>query len=70
MGGQLFCYCFLEVMILNITKFIKSHKDLDELPFLVVFRTILVLSDLGMLRVSVSEDEEDGVEVLQRKSER
>ena len=57
-------------MILNITKFIKSHKDLDELPFLVVFRTILVLSDLGMLRVSVSEDEEDGVEVLQRKSER
>mgnify|MGYP006364628995 CR=1 FL=1 len=35
---------------MNITNFIKSHKELDELPFLVVFRTIQVLREKGMLR--------------------
>lgn len=36
---------------MNITEFIKSHKELNELPFLIVFRTIQVLREKGMLRV-------------------
>ena len=35
---------------MNITKFIKSHKELNELPFLVVFRTIQVLHEKGLLK--------------------
>lgn len=35
---------------MNITQFIKSHKELNELPFLVVFRTIQVLQEKGVLR--------------------
>lgn len=35
---------------MNITQFIKSHKELAELPFLVVFRTIQVLREIGMLK--------------------
>ena len=35
---------------MNITEFIKSHKELNELPFLVVFRAIQVLSEKGMLK--------------------
>ena len=36
---------------MNITEFIKSHKELNELPFLVVFRTIQILREKGMLKV-------------------
>jgi hypothetical protein len=39
-----------EVMIMNIKQFIKSHKELNELPFLVVFRTMQVLREKGMLK--------------------
>lgn len=35
---------------MDIEKFIKSHKELNELPFLVVYRTIKVLMDKGMLK--------------------
>jgi hypothetical protein len=35
---------------MNITQFIKSHKELNELPFLVVFRTIQVLREKGMIK--------------------
>lgn len=35
---------------MNITEFIKSTKELNELPFLVVFRTIQVLREKGMLK--------------------
>ena len=34
---------------MNITQFIKSQKDLRDLPFLVVFRTIQVLREKGYL---------------------
>lgn len=34
---------------MNITKFIKSHKELSELPFIVVFRTIQVLKQKGII---------------------
>jgi hypothetical protein len=35
---------------MNITQFIKSHKELNDLPFLVVFRTMQVLREKGMLK--------------------
>lgn len=35
---------------MNITQLIKSHKELNELPFLVVFRAIQVLRELGMMK--------------------
>ena len=35
---------------MNITQFIKSHKELNELPFLVVFRTMQVLREKGVLK--------------------
>lgn len=35
---------------MNIAKFIKDHKELDNLPFLIVFRTMTVLKELGMLK--------------------
>ena len=35
---------------MNITTFIKSHKELNELPFLVVFRTIQILRSKGMIK--------------------
>ena len=38
---------------MNIAEFIRSNKDLKELPFLVVFRTIFILSEMGMLKDGV-----------------
>ena len=35
---------------MNITKFIKSQEELNELPFIVVFRTLQVLREKGMLK--------------------
>jgi hypothetical protein len=34
----------------NITELIKSSKELNELPFLVVFRTIQVLRKKGLIK--------------------
>ena len=33
----------------NIAEFIKKNKELSELPFLIVFRTISVLNEMGVL---------------------
>lgn len=35
---------------MNISQIIKNNKELNELPFLVVFRTIQVLKEKGMLK--------------------
>ena len=35
---------------MNITEFIKAHKEFDDLPFLVVFRTIQILRSKGMIK--------------------
>ena len=43
---------------MNIAKFIKEHKELDNLPFLIVFRTISVLQELGMIKYSGDGDVE------------
>ena len=41
---------------MSIEKFIKSHRELAELPFLVVFRTILFLKQKGMISMFGDSD--------------
>lgn len=36
---------------MNITQFIKSSPELNELPFLIVYQTISILSKEGLLKV-------------------
>ena len=43
---------------MNIAKFIKDHEELNGLPFLVVFRTITVLKEMGMLKYGGDTDVE------------
>ena len=40
---------------MNIAKFIQSHKELNELPFLIVFRTMSILKSMGMLKFTEGE---------------
>ncbi len=47
---------------MNITQFIKSHKKLDELPFLVVFRVIQILLEMGMIKNLDGDPDVDGVQ--------
>ena len=35
---------------MNITNFIKSHKELSDLPFIVVFRVLSVLREKRLLK--------------------
>ena len=42
---------------MNIAKFIQNHTELNELPFLIVFRTMCILRDMNMLKNA--EDEKD-----------
>ena len=44
---------------MNIAKFIKDHKELDNLPFLIVFRTMTVLKEMGMLKHGGDTDVEE-----------
>ena len=46
---------------MNITQFIKSNKNLKDLPFLVVFRTIQVLREEGMLRLTEEKKNVDRI---------
>ena len=43
---------------MNIAKFIKDHEELNKLPFLIVFRTITVLKEMGMLKYGGDADVE------------
>ena len=45
---------------MDILKLIKSHKELEELPLLVVYQTISVLRKMGMMYSG--QEREDGVE--------
>lgn len=36
---------------MDLTKFINSHEELKELPFLVVYRVLQILRDKGLLNV-------------------
>lgn len=35
---------------MDIGKFIQNHKELSELPFLIVFRTIQILNEKGLIK--------------------
>lgn len=37
---------------MNIAKFIQNHKELSELPFLIVFRTLSILKEMNMLKIT------------------
>ena len=39
-----------EVETMNISQIIKSNKELNELPFLIVFCTIKILKEKGMIK--------------------
>ena len=43
---------------MNIAKFIKDHEELNSLPFLIVFRTMTVLKEMGMLKCGGDTDVE------------
>lgn len=57
MSGLFFCYHFCRGENMNIAKFIQDHKELNELPFLIVFKTICVLKEMNMLKTA--EDKSD-----------
>ena len=42
---------------MNIVKFIQNHSELNELPFLIVFRILSILKEMNMLKIS--EDNTD-----------
>ena len=41
---------------MKLTTLIENHTELKELPFLIVFRTLLVLKDNGLLNIEVDTD--------------
>jgi hypothetical protein len=43
---------------MNIAKFIQNHKELSELPFLIVFRTLSILKEMNMLKIEDKPDVE------------
>ena len=43
---------------MNLAKFIQNHKELSELPFLIVFRTMSILKGMGMLKIEDNADVE------------
>lgn len=47
-GFVLLC---LWVIKMNIVRFIQNHKELNELPFLIVFRTMQILKSMGVLKL-------------------
>lgn len=43
---------------MKLTTLIENHAELKELPFLIVFRTLLVLKENGLLNIEVDKDVE------------
>ena len=37
---------------MKIVKFIQNHKELNELPFLIVYKTLYVLQCMGVLKIT------------------
>jgi hypothetical protein len=36
---------------MDLAKFIQNHKELSDLPFLIVFKVMIILNDMGMLKI-------------------
>lgn len=49
---------YLWVIKMNIATFIQNHKELSELPFLIVFRTLSILKEMNMLKIEDKTDVE------------
>ena len=47
---------------MNINTFIKLHKEFEDLPFLVVFRTLQILQGMGMLKFTKENKNVDKLE--------
>ena len=58
---------FESVIEMDLVRFIATHKELNELPFLVVFKTMLELKKMGVLRF---KEGDSYVEIPQRKSDK
>ena len=58
---------FESVIEMDLVRFIATHKELNELPFLVVFKTMLELKKMGVLRFKEGDAD---VEIPQRKSDK
>ena len=43
---------------MDLAKFIQNHKELSELPFLIVFRTLSILKEMNMLKIEDKTDVE------------
>lgn len=43
---------------MDIATFIQNHKELSELPFLIVFRTLSILKEMNMLKIEDKTDVE------------
>lgn len=41
---------------MNITELIKSDKDLNELPFYIVYKTIYILWHMGLIKDTEKEE--------------
>ena len=41
---------------MDLAKFIQNHKELSELPFLIVFRTLSILKEMNMLKNAEGEE--------------
>ena len=50
-----FVLWYLWVIKMNIATFIQNHKELSELPFLIVFRTLSILKEMNMLKIAEGE---------------
>ena len=58
---------FKSVIEMDLVKFITTHKELNKLPFLVVFKTMLELKKMGVLRFKEGDSD---VEIPQRKPDK
>lgn len=58
---------FESVIEMDLVRFITTHKELNELPFLVVFKTMLELKKMGVLKFKEGDSD---VEISQRKPDK
>ena len=52
---------FESVIEMDLVRFIATHKELKELPFLVVFKTMLELKKMGVLKIAEDKTDVDKV---------
>jgi hypothetical protein len=58
---------FESVIEMDLVRFIATHKELNEPPFLAVFKTMLELKKMGVLKFKEGDSD---VEISQRKPDK